>query len=317
MAKTFNGFEAPGWDSIVLAPRSFFTTVIATEPTEVIRVVAYLLLKALDAQQQGLVSSQDEITRAVGGCRAVLHQALQQAVAAGYLQVVSPDGQQPGGYLLNWATTIIPDYQPKRGKGRATPITTTPARQSNIPALNTTAQQYPLPFLSVQLEAAPPPTSQVIPAPGAPATPYSEYLVKVCATISQEFDDPSPNSSRTQTLNLWRDSGLSEQEFARLMEQASLITRQRVTKPAPKPALPPGTSRNPVAYFFGTLRGLLSSATNFSPKERDKLLSLPAPPPPDSNSPPHCWCQEAGEPVPAAGCPLSKAKAKTGSGARG
>ncbi len=58
-----------------------------------------------------------------------------------------------------------------------------------------------------------------------------------------------------QALNLWRDSGLGEQQFVEQMQEARNLTRRYQARPT-WDAL-----NNKMAYLFTTLRDLIAQAT--------------------------------------------------------
>lgn len=85
---------------------------------------------------------------------------------------------------------------------------------------------------------------------------YSPYIAAVAADFSRELGDSVHEASNMkQALNLWSDSGLGEQQFVELMQEARKLTRRYQARPT-WDAL-----NNKMAYLFTTLRDLIAQAT--------------------------------------------------------
>jgi hypothetical protein len=93
---------------------------------------------------------------------------------------------------------------------------------------------------------------------GAGARARSEYLANLSQDFSRELGDLAHGrSNSTQIHNLWRESGLSEKEFAGLLYQSRDLTRRyAVLRPGETPP-PSGKPRNRMAYFFTVVRNML------------------------------------------------------------
>jgi hypothetical protein len=92
-----------------------------------------------------------------------------------------------------------------------------------------------------------------------PAASLSPYLVGLTTRLSLELGDARhTTSNRTQTANLYRESGLSQKEFARLLYQARDLTRRYAVPRAGEAPPPKGSVRNLMAYFFTVVRDLIS-----------------------------------------------------------
>jgi hypothetical protein len=86
----------------------------------------------------------------------------------------------------------------------------------------------------------------------------SQYLANLSQDFSRELGDLAHGRSNvTQIHNLWRESGLSEKEFADLLYQSRDLTRRyAVLRPGETPP-PAGKPRNRMAYFFTVVRNML------------------------------------------------------------
>ncbi|MBF6612190.1 MAG: hypothetical protein IVW55_03590 [Chloroflexi bacterium] len=81
---------------------------------------------------------------------------------------------------------------------------------------------------------------------------YSPYIAAVAADFSRELGDAIHEASNMkQALNLWQSSGLSEQEFVDLMQEARKLTRKYQSRPTWD------AMNNKMAYYFATLRDLI------------------------------------------------------------
>ena len=84
-----------------------------------------------------------------------------------------------------------------------------------------------------------------------PIQKYSPYIAALASDFSHELGDALHEASNMkQALNLWNESRLGENEFARLMQEARKRTRKYQARPT-WDAL-----HNRMAYFFATLRDL-------------------------------------------------------------
>lgn len=82
---------------------------------------------------------------------------------------------------------------------------------------------------------------------------YSPYIAGVASDFSHELDDAAHElSNMKQAMNLWKGSGLDEQKFVELMQEARKLTRRYQGRPTWD------AMGNKMAYFFTCLRGLVS-----------------------------------------------------------
>ncbi len=111
----------------------------------------------------------------------------------------------------------------------------------------------------------------------------SSYLTNLSRDFSRELGDIAhASANRSQTLNLWRQSHLPEQEFAGRMYQARDLTRRyAVLRPGETPP-PPGQPRNRMPYFFTTLRDLLGLPAQSSLNRSNYSPTVAATPKPSS-----------------------------------
>lgn len=85
---------------------------------------------------------------------------------------------------------------------------------------------------------------------------YSPYIAGVASDFSRELGDSIHEASNIkQALHLWRGSGLGEQQFVVLMQEARKLTRRYQNRPTWD------TMNNKMAYYFATLRDLVARAT--------------------------------------------------------
>ena len=85
---------------------------------------------------------------------------------------------------------------------------------------------------------------------------YSPYIAAVASDFSSELGDAIHEvSNMKQALNLWRDSGLGEQQFVEVMHEARKLTRRYQSRPTWD------AMKNKMSYFFATLRDLLTQGT--------------------------------------------------------
>ena len=79
--------------------------------------------------------------------------------------------------------------------------------------------------------------------------PEGGFIETAIDGISRFFGDKSMKSNRTHAKRLWRESGLEEEEFVEVMQQAKRITAEEWSK---------GNIREkPIQYFFGVLNNEL------------------------------------------------------------
>jgi hypothetical protein len=84
---------------------------------------------------------------------------------------------------------------------------------------------------------------------------YSPYIAAITSDFSRELGDAIHESSNMrQALNLWQNSGLDEEEFVHLMQEARKLTRRYQTRPSWD------AMNNKMAYYFATLRDLVGAA---------------------------------------------------------
>jgi hypothetical protein len=86
---------------------------------------------------------------------------------------------------------------------------------------------------------------------------YSPYIAAVAADFSRELGDTAHEASNLrQALNLWQRSGLAEESFVQLMQEARKLTRRYQSRPTWD------AMQNKMAYYFATLRDLLERPGN-------------------------------------------------------
>jgi hypothetical protein len=86
---------------------------------------------------------------------------------------------------------------------------------------------------------------------------YSPYIAAVAADFSREMGDTAHEASNLrQALNLWQRSGLGEESFVQLMQEARKLTRRYQSRPTWD------AMQNKMAYYFATLRDLLERPEN-------------------------------------------------------
>lgn len=91
--------------------------------------------------------------------------------------------------------------------------------------------------------------------PKANAESYSPYIAGVASDFSRELGDAAHDVSNIkQALNLWQASGLSEQAFVELMQEARKRTRKYQSRPTWD------AMNNKMAYYFAALRDLLGQS---------------------------------------------------------
>ncbi|HYP40803.1 MAG TPA: helix-turn-helix domain-containing protein [Chloroflexia bacterium] len=91
--------------------------------------------------------------------------------------------------------------------------------------------------------------------PKASALGHSPYIAAIASDFSRELGDALHEASNMkQALNLWRDSGLNEQHFVELMQEARKLTRKYQSRPSWD------AMNNKMAYLFATLRDLVAQA---------------------------------------------------------
>ncbi len=84
---------------------------------------------------------------------------------------------------------------------------------------------------------------------------YSPYIAAVVADFSRELGDSVHEASNVkQALNLWRGSGIGEQKFVELMQEARKLTRRYQSRPTWD------AMSNKMAYLFTALRDLVAQA---------------------------------------------------------
>jgi hypothetical protein len=118
------------------------------------------------------------------------------------------------------------------------------------------SRQAPTPFTTVTASA----TATYTPTPPCPGPGVAlpAYLVNLSKRLSIELgDERHTASNRTQTLNLYQASGLSQKEFAKLLYQARDLTCRYAVARAGEVPPPTGGVRNTMAYFFRVVRDLL------------------------------------------------------------
>jgi hypothetical protein len=82
---------------------------------------------------------------------------------------------------------------------------------------------------------------------------YSPYIAAVAADFSRELGDAVHEASNMkQALNLWQSSGLTEQAFVHLMQEARKLTRKYQSRPTWD------AMNNKMAYYFTALRDLVA-----------------------------------------------------------
>jgi hypothetical protein len=305
-------------------PTGFLEEVVARENGSVIRVVAYILSRTLEGEEEVTASWQDFMEQ-LKLSRQAVQEGLNRALAAGYIRIIRRSRNQPTCYSLNWqredpepppensnsghtsggskeaGATLqkvavgYPDHTISAattasspagtGSGAFSPgkplksvnqtagkITTTssltgkssfPTTGSNI-SNNSNYLNKLEPELETRSETEKESGRHAQPV-WKLAKPRSAFLTGLTADFSGELGDLQHLLSNTsQTHNLWRGSGLSEEVFAGLMYQARAITRQRaVLRPGEAKSVP-GTPRNRGAYFFTVLRNLVSAASTVS-----------------------------------------------------
>ncbi len=85
---------------------------------------------------------------------------------------------------------------------------------------------------------------------------YSPYIAAIASDFSRELGDTVHEASNIkQALNLWTSSGLGEQQFVNIMQEARKLTRRYQSRPTWD------AMNNKMAYLFTTLRDLLEQAT--------------------------------------------------------
>lgn len=91
----------------------------------------------------------------------------------------------------------------------------------------------------------------------ATITGYSPYIAAVASDYSRELGDLVHEASNIkQALNLWQNSGLSEQEFVDLMQEARRLTRKYQSRPTWD------AMNNKMAYYFTCLRQLIGRSVS-------------------------------------------------------
>lgn len=81
---------------------------------------------------------------------------------------------------------------------------------------------------------------------------YSPYIAAIASDFSREFGDAIHEASNMkQALNLWKDSGLAEQQFVELMQEARKLTRRYQSRPTWD------AMTNKMSYYFTVLRDLV------------------------------------------------------------
>jgi hypothetical protein len=137
----------------------------------------------------------------------------------------------------------------------------------NEPAGGTSAASTPTPSEAQEQPHQPEqPHAQVQERAEAGAKERSEYLANLSQDFSRELGDLAHGRSNlTQIHNLWRESGLSEKEFAGLLYQSRDLTRRyAVLRPGETPP-PGGKPRNRMAYFFTVVRNMLGLGSATAP----------------------------------------------------
>jgi len=83
---------------------------------------------------------------------------------------------------------------------------------------------------------------------------YSPYVAQVITDFSQELGDTDHIVSNvSQSLRLWENSGLSEEDFVAVLYDAKSLTRKYQSRPHH------AAMQNKMAYFFTVLRSLVGS----------------------------------------------------------
>jgi hypothetical protein len=88
---------------------------------------------------------------------------------------------------------------------------------------------------------------------------YSAYVAELAKDLSDKFhDEDHAASNRTRALRLWARSGLDEQTFAALMQEARMVTHRRGDIQRDADGEHPQGTKNRMPYFFAVLEDLIA-----------------------------------------------------------
>jgi len=127
--------------------------------------------------------------------------------------------------------------------------------------------------------------------------------------ISQEFGETGNAdlvANKSQIHTIWRQSKLTEREMLDFMANTRLITRNQFEM---------GSLKNPMSYFFRTLRNEINRAypglVDSGGRQRSRGgSSYAANPKARTVAPQQCQCVREGKPVPDGGCPYQTQQPK-------
>ncbi len=89
---------------------------------------------------------------------------------------------------------------------------------------------------------------------------YSTYISQVMADFSKLFHDGAhERSNRTRAMRLWAESGLDEETFADILQEARAIAQARAVEREATDGSPEGT-KNRMPYFFRVVEDLVDMA---------------------------------------------------------
>jgi hypothetical protein len=241
----------------------FFGHVLLNAPLSVVRVVWYIL------QQSGgtptpVHATYDMFMDNLNLSRCGVRDGLQQAISLGY---IAKTGESSYALILPVHGNVIAnsdkcDYQTVTFQ---TPIDSN-LELEHVESVESNTVQ-PAVQISDRAEYFSDEALQI----SESATSMPPYLERLAHNFSAELGDMVHlPSNRQQVYNLWRQSGMSEADFGRLLYHARDLTRRyAVLRPGEK--LPSdGAPRNRMAYFFTVVRNCLSERNVLTAENAEK-----------------------------------------------
>jgi hypothetical protein len=238
--------EFCGFDRQTLpVPEEFFNAVIAQENASVIKVVSSFLLRTLAGEEE-IAASYSDIQGQTKLSRTGVASGLSGAIEAGYLILVQEgDGATAAIYKLSWLNQDQSEKKQSENNNGNNSI-------ENHVEINIESE--------AQTVVLKPDHNIHTLSPCLPQNVDNPYLTALTRDFSRELGDlPHLKSNLSQTRNLWSKSGMSADEFAKLMYLSRELTRRYATfRPG---EIPPkeGTPRNRMAYFYCVLREKLEN----------------------------------------------------------
>jgi len=231
-----------------------------------------------------------------------LQESLNVIRVVSYLLVKNSDGLAPVSYL---------ELERELGQCRTALSEAVNSGYVQADELNNLGQtQYRLRSSNQPPLAATPPEPERSTSTSATAKTFAD-ISNLINEISHEFGetgnaDLAANKSQVHTI--WRQSKLTEQEMLDFMVSTRLITRNQFEM---------GSLKNPMSYFFRTLRNEINRAypglVDSGGRQRSRS-SYAANPVSKARTvaPQQCQCVRDGKPVPDGGCPYLSQQPKLG-----